>query len=687
MKIYSGLDKLIYLFCLALVFVLIGNTTHVYAQTPSLIVLGDTGENTFYNVGDQIETTFFASVDGLPVSGEELDIEYSGLTNVTITNESTTRVMNQGVTTTKAETDFAGTVTVRGTITSRQDYVKATWADRDLEATAFFNVNPVLIPALIVVNQLVPKYPLSVGDTFTCKITIENPDSEWSTLPVTAWQMDIIFDPTILEVTNVTEGDFLEDEDDEDDALFFPQIVQNSDDSKAVDASETELAKINLNGRINATQAFYGNDSPGVPLPANGKKTLLTITFKVRTYAEEALGIHNVLILTNKDANKDGRTPDRVSYAIFIKDVFVATEDSAFYRHDVNQDGNVDILDLELASNLRADINGDDVFNLLDLLAISLRIRNTSGAATPLTINTPLTEMIEPGDDIDYFSIHVVQSGQLTLWTTGNLDTVGALKDSAGNILHWDDDGGTDYNFRIEADLSPGTYYLRVQGLDESEIGEYTVHAAFEIASIPEDINGDGVVNIIDLTFAVANFGATGTNTADVNNDGVVDIVDLVLIAAAFGDTAAAPLMWDLDSGLAPTRADVIDWINEARQLNLADPAFQRGIAVLESLLKALTPKSTALLPNYPNPSNPETWIPYQLAKDSKVTITVYATDGTLVRTLSLGHKTSGLYRSKNRAAYWDGKNEFGERVASGLYFYTLTAGQYSATGKMLIRK
>ena len=75
------------------------------------------------------------------------------------------------------------------------------------------------------------------------------------------------------------------------------------------------------------------------------------------------------------------------------------------------------------------------------------------------------------------------------------------------------------------------------------------------------------------------------------------------------------------------------------------------------------------------------------MAKDSKVTITIYATDGTLVRTLSLGHQSAGLYRSKSRAAFWDGKNEFGERVASGLYFYTLTAGPYSATGKMLIRK
>ena len=313
-------------------------------------------------------------------------------------------------------------------------------------------------------------------------------------------------------------------------------------------------------------------------------------------------------------------------------------------------------------------------------------VGNTPDAATLLTITTPLTEEIEPGDDIDYFSVQIAQSGQLTLWTTGNLDTVGRLENSVGDTLLADNDGGKKGNFRIEADVSPGTYYLRVRSY-RTQTGDYNVYATFEIASIPEDVNGDGEVNILDLTFAVANFGATGTNTADVNSDGVVDIVDLVLVAAAIGNTAAAPLMWDLESETTPTQADVAAWLHAARQLNLANPAIQRGIAVLESLLKTLTPQATALLPNYPNPFNPETWIPYQLAKDVNVTITIYATDGTLVRTLSLGHQSAGLYRNKSRAAYWDGKNEFGERVASGLYFYTLTAGQYSATGKMLIRK
>lgn len=98
-------------------------------------------------------------------------------------------------------------------------------------------------------------------------------------------------------------------------------------------------------------------------------------------------------------------------------------------------------------------------------------------------------------------------------------------------------------------------------------------------------------------------------------------------------------------------------------------------------------PKETVLLSNYPNPFNPETWIPYKLSKPAEVTVTIYAADGKLVRTLALGHQPVGVYRIKSRAVYWDGRNGVGEPVASGVYFYTLKAGDFTATRKMLIRK
>ena len=113
----------------------------------------------------------------------------------------------------------------------------------------------------------------------------------------------------------------------------------------------------------------------------------------------------------------------------------------------------------------------------------------------------------------------------------------------------------------------------------------------------------------------------------------------------------------------------------------------QEAILALEQLLSLLTPKQTALLANYPNPFNPETWIPYHLANDTDVQISIYNISGALVRQLDLGHQRPGDYTNRSRAEYWDGRNGSGERVASGVYFYTLSADTFRATRKMLIGK
>ena len=201
-----------------------------------------------------------------------------------------------------------------------------------------------------------------------------------------------------------------------------------------------------------------------------------------------------------------------------------------------------------------------------------------------------------------------------------------------------------------------------------------------------EDVNGDGIVNIQDLVIVASNLGKIGQNAADVNGDGQVNIQDLVLVAGALGTTAAAPSL-SPQSLEVITAADVKLWLSQAQQLNLTDVTSLRGIQFLQNLVATLTPKETALLPNYPNPFNPETWMPYHLAKDADVTLHIYAVNGTLVRTLALGHQAAGIYQSRSHAAYWDGKNEFGEPVASGVYFYTLKTDDFTATRKMSIRK
>lgn len=200
------------------------------------------------------------------------------------------------------------------------------------------------------------------------------------------------------------------------------------------------------------------------------------------------------------------------------------------------------------------------------------------------------------------------------------------------------------------------------------------------------DVNGDTVIDLQDLAIVATHFGAVGEDPADVNGDSVVDIKDLLLVAGSVNAEAAAPSVYPQTIFML-TAEDIQVWLEQAQGLSLSGAIYEKGILVLKLLMEALTPKETMLLPNYPNPFNPETWIPYQLETDRDVLITIYDMKGTLVRTLPLGYQSAGYYTGRDRAAHWDGRNELGEPIASGVYFYTITAGDFTATRKMLIRK
>ena len=235
------------------------------------------------------------------------------------------------------------------------------------------------------------------------------------------------------------------------------------------------------------------------------------------------------------------------------------------------------------------------------------------------------------------------------------------------------------------------------------------------------DVNGDGQVTVIDLAIIALHYGiqvpAGVALPADVNDDGTVDISDLVAVAAAIdaegnADTlsiedvevvseaievaaAKAPAHFSTSqhaqlSGIA--YQNVAAAFEAAKHLATEDVHLGKWMPLLKELLHLLTemrgiPDTTALLPNYPNPFNPETWIPYHLAQDAEVTLTIHDVRGVLVQALTLGHQVAGVYESRARAAYWDGRNQSGEPVASGLYFYTLTADDFTATRKLLIIK
>ena len=210
------------------------------------------------------------------------------------------------------------------------------------------------------------------------------------------------------------------------------------------------------------------------------------------------------------------------------------------------------------------------------------------------------------------------------------------------------------------------------------------IHITIEERLAPGDVNRDGVVSILDLILVAQQLGqrVPPDSPVDLNGDGVVNIFDIVPIAQGIASASAAPI------GVESVDAAMIEsWIAHARLEDDGSLAFKQGIANLEKLLASLIPEETALLANYPNPFNPETWIPYQLAESAEVTLTIYDMNGQLVRRLAIGYKAAGMYRSRSRAAYWDGRNQLGEALASGVYFYTLTAGEFSATRRMLILK
>ena len=239
--------------------------------------------------------------------------------------------------------------------------------------------------------------------------------------------------------------------------------------------------------------------------------------------------------------------------------------------------------------------------------------------------------------------------------------------------------------------MNPGSIALGAAAVEEEPVVEQPTRQTRRTQT-PQtdnskyDVNGDGAVDNIDVTLVAVALGSSNAKY-DVNGDGSVDANDLRAVIANTDDDAGAPA---IDVDLTGLNLDA-DRIQEQIELLIASGdislAGQRTLAYLQNLLTALRPDETVLLANYPNPFNPETWIPYHLADSTDVKVNIYNAQGVLVRALTLGHQSAGYYTSRSRAAYWDGRNALGERVASGLYFYQLQTDEISPMRKMVILK
>ena len=268
---------------------------------------------------------------------------------------------------------------------------------------------------------------------------------------------------------------------------------------------------------------------------------------------------------------------------------------------------------------------------------------------------------------------------------------MGIAVDTVGSNLYW-----TNARGRVQrANLNGSGITNVVEGLGSpgdivlsNSISAPMTTPPMTVSHAPYDVNKDGAVDNTDAGLVI---DALGTRNAayDVNGDGTVNFLDVVLVFdnRDAGVAAAPTIVRNLK-----LTAIQIERIEEQIDLLIAtndrSPAAMRVLVYMQQLLVTETrPEKTQLFANYPNPFNPETWIPYELATDTHVKITIYNTQGVVIRTLQFGHQSAGYYTDRDRAAYWDGRNALGEQVASGLYFYQLETDEMSSMRKMVILK
>ena len=482
---------------------------------------------------------------------------------------------------------------------------------------------------------------IGINQTFTVQLNTNN------ITDLAGWQADLVFDPDVLRANSVSEGNFLKQKSGR---THFRKGTIDNQKGKITGLSSTRISQ----GGI------------------DGEGTLLSVTFSAKATGKTRVALRE--FHAGSSAGKAIFTPSP-DITITVGDTSISdvSDDKFTLSTDATPVGLGDSFTLRLSTNSITDLAGwqtDITFDPAVLEAVKVN----EG------------EFLKRGGEDTFFLRGAIENA------TGKITNISAARLSGGV-------NGT-------GTLLSVTFTAKAVGKTRLSLSNFQVGSSSSkvITSTPPeiiitieegaypawDVNQDGQVSVLDLISVAQHLGSTvpANHEADVNGDGTVSILDLITVAQHLGESTAgaAPSSVAID-GLGLDSKTIQAWIAHAQSENNGSLAFRQGITNLEQLLALFLPEETALLHNYPNPFNPETWIPYQLAEPAEVTLHIYAANGALVRTLALGHQPAGIYQYRSRAAYWDGKNELGESVASGIYFYMLTAGDFTATRKMLIMK
>ena len=488
---------------------------------------------------------------------------------------------------------------------------------------------------------------IAKGDTFTLRLNANNMTD------LAGWQADLVFDPDVFKVGSVTEGNFLKQKGGR---THFQKGTIDNQKGKIAGLSSTRISQGGVDGEGRLLSVNF-------TAKATGKTWVLLRQFRAgssagKTILSSSPEISIAVGGRSTPTRVSTPTPSGTGFSLSTNTTSVPVGDTFILR-----------LSAEKIDDL-AGWQTDITFDPDRLEAVKVNegdFLKTGGVGTFFLRGT-----------IDNKAGKITQINSARL--SGGVDGTGTLLSVTFSAKAVGDTRITLSN------LQAGNSSTAAIPLDMPDIVITIGAAAFPAW----DVNQDGQVNVLDLIGVAQHLGtaASANRHADINGDGTINVLDLIAVAQHLGEssTAAAPSVVNIE-GLGVDPATIHAWIAQVRVEDDGSVAFREAIANLEQLLSLFVPEETVLLHNYPNPFNPETWIPYHLSEPAEVTIRIYATSGVLVRTLALGYQPVGIYQDRSRAAYWDGENAVGESVASGVYFYTLTAGDFTATRKMLIRK